>query len=199
MSNWTKIKHLYPSHWAKISHNIRFVRARGRCESCGAVHGQRRLFSPTQSAVILACAHLDHDPANNRATNLRALCQECHLRHDRADNTARAALTRFLKRLLRQPTLFISTQGTLLPHESAPFLLVILGEQTCWLCQRPLTQADADSNAVLGFGLGEQMHFACLRHFCSDPQAGVTAPEYQANLEALTRQIAAFSEGDWRE
>ena len=195
MSNWAKIKHLYPPHWAKISHNIRFVRARGRCESCGVLHGQRRLFSPTHSAVILACAHLDHDPANNRATNLRALCQACHLRHDRADNAARAALTRFLKRLLRQPTLFISTQGTLMPNESAPFLLVILGEHSCLLCQRPLTQSDADANAVLGFGLGEQMHFACLRHFFADLQARVTTTDYQANLEALARRIAAFSEG----
>lgn len=193
MSNWTKIKHLYPPHWAVISHNIRFGRARGRCESCGVRHGQRRLFSPTQSAVILACAHLDHDPTNNRATNLRALCQECHLRHDRADNTGRAALTRFLKRLFRQPTLFISTKGTLMPDEPAPFLLVIIGEHPCWLCQRPLTQADAEANTVFGFGLGDQMHFACLHHFFSDPQASVTTPDYQANLEALARQIVAFS------
>ena len=195
MSNWTKIKHRYPPHWAAISHNIRFVRARGRCESCGALHGQRRLFSPTQSAVILACAHLDHDPANNSAINLRALCQECHLRHDRADNSARAALTRFLKRLFRQPTLFISTQGTPMPDEAVPFLLVIAGEHPCLLCQQPLTQADADANAVLGFGLGKEVRFACLRHFFSDPQAGVTTPDYQANLEALARQIVRFSEG----
>ena len=154
-----------------MSHNIRFVRARGRCESCGALHGQRRLFSPTQSAVILACAHLDHDPAHNRATNLRALCQECHLRHDRADNLERAALTRFLKRLFRQPTLFVSTQGTPRPDEPAPFLLVLEGEHPCLLCQHPLTQADAEANAVLGFALGEQMRFACLRHFFSDSQA----------------------------
>ncbi|MBL8204012.1 MAG: hypothetical protein JNM09_07265 [Blastocatellia bacterium] len=194
MSNWTKIKHRYPPHWSAISHNIRFGRARGRCESCGALHGQRRLFSPTQSAVILACAHLDHDPAHNRATNLRALCQECHLHHDRADNLKRAALTRFLKRLLRQPSLFISTQGTPMPHESAPFLLIILGEHPCLLCQRLLTQADADVNTVLGFGLGEQLHFACLHHFFTDPQGGVTTPEYQANLEALARRIATFSE-----
>jgi hypothetical protein len=34
--------------------------------------------------VILAAAHLDHDPANNRLRNLRSLCQRCHLLHDRA-------------------------------------------------------------------------------------------------------------------
>jgi hypothetical protein len=33
--------------------------------------------------VVLAPAHLDHDPRNNRRSNLRALCQRCHLIHDR--------------------------------------------------------------------------------------------------------------------
>jgi hypothetical protein len=34
--------------------------------------------------VVLAAAHLDSDPTNNRLTNLRALCQRCHLLHDRS-------------------------------------------------------------------------------------------------------------------
>jgi len=33
--------------------------------------------------VVLATAHLDHNPRNNRRRNLRALCQRCHLLHDR--------------------------------------------------------------------------------------------------------------------
>jgi hypothetical protein len=33
--------------------------------------------------VILAAAHRDHDPTNNRFGNLRSLCQRCHLTHDR--------------------------------------------------------------------------------------------------------------------
>ena len=32
--------------------------------------------------VVLAAAHLDHDPTNNRLRNLRSLCQRCHLIHD---------------------------------------------------------------------------------------------------------------------
>jgi hypothetical protein len=28
--------------------------------------------------VVLAAAHLDHDPTNNRPRNLKALCQRCH-------------------------------------------------------------------------------------------------------------------------
>src|SRR6185437_12727573 len=33
--------------------------------------------------VILATAHLDNDPENNRLRNLRSLCQRCHMIHDR--------------------------------------------------------------------------------------------------------------------
>ncbi|GJE67637.1 hypothetical protein LNAOJCKE_4869 [Methylorubrum aminovorans] len=36
--------------------------------------------------VYLACAHLDHDPGNNDPKNLRALCQRCHILHDRAEH-----------------------------------------------------------------------------------------------------------------
>jgi hypothetical protein len=32
--------------------------------------------------VVLACAHLDHDPGNNAPANLAALCQRCHMLHD---------------------------------------------------------------------------------------------------------------------
>ena len=31
--------------------------------------------------VVLATAHLDHDPTNNRPKNLKALCQRCHMIH----------------------------------------------------------------------------------------------------------------------
>jgi hypothetical protein len=34
--------------------------------------------------VVLACAHLDHDPTNNVASNLASLCQRCHMLHDAA-------------------------------------------------------------------------------------------------------------------
>jgi hypothetical protein len=32
--------------------------------------------------VVLASAHLDHDPSNNRARNLAALYQQCNMLHD---------------------------------------------------------------------------------------------------------------------
>lgn len=46
-----------------------------------------------QTKVVLATAHLDHDPTNNRAKNLKALCQRCHLHHDRKDHQKQARIT----------------------------------------------------------------------------------------------------------
>ncbi|WP_131114402.1 hypothetical protein [Lichenihabitans psoromatis] len=43
--------------------------------------------------VVLAAAHLDHDPTNNRLRNLRAFCQRCHLMHDREEHQRRRYLT----------------------------------------------------------------------------------------------------------
>ena len=74
------LKNLYPPDWGKISRRIRFGRARGRCEWCGAAHG--RPHPETGSRVILATAHLDHNPANNSESNLAALCPKCHNTYD---------------------------------------------------------------------------------------------------------------------
>ena len=43
--------------------------------------------------VILAAAHLDHDPTNNRLRNLKALCQRCHMIHDREEHRRRRWIT----------------------------------------------------------------------------------------------------------
>ena len=56
--------------------------------------------------VVLAVAHLDHDPGNNRPRNLAALCQSCHMRHDAAEHRRtrwrRAYLLRAMGDLLRR-------------------------------------------------------------------------------------------------
>ncbi len=56
--------------------------------------------------TILTCAHLDHDPTHNDGmesggpvlppaqSNLRGLCQRCHLRHDRLQHAQNAYRTR---------------------------------------------------------------------------------------------------------
>jgi hypothetical protein len=43
--------------------------------------------------VILAAAHLNHDPTDNRLRNLHALCQRCHLLHDRVQHQAQRWVT----------------------------------------------------------------------------------------------------------
>jgi hypothetical protein len=48
--------------------------------------------------VVLAAAHLDHDPGNNRLRNLRSLCQRCHLIHDRPHHLAQRRITYLLRR-----------------------------------------------------------------------------------------------------
>jgi len=84
----------YPDNWDEISYIIRFVRARHRCEWCGACNGETHPV--TGSRVKLAVAHLgvpfaDGMPADKtnrldcRPENLAALCQRCHMNYDRAD------------------------------------------------------------------------------------------------------------------
>jgi hypothetical protein len=50
--------------------------------------------------VFLATAHLDHDPTNNHPRNLRALCQRCHMIHDREEHLRRRAMTYKARRAL---------------------------------------------------------------------------------------------------
>jgi len=50
--------------------------------------------------VILAAAHLDHDPTNNRRRNLKSLCQRCHMLHDRPHHLARRHITYRLRQAL---------------------------------------------------------------------------------------------------
>lgn len=62
--------------------------------------------------VVLTVAHLDHNPANNAESNLKALCQRCHLVHDAKHNAAIRKQTRLAK--LEQAVQALG-QGRLLP------------------------------------------------------------------------------------
>jgi hypothetical protein len=53
-----------------------------------------------EKRIWLGTAHLDHDPGNSRARNLRALCQRCHLCHDRPEHLRRRRITFLLRRAL---------------------------------------------------------------------------------------------------
>jgi hypothetical protein len=53
-----------------------------------------------QTRVVLAAAHLDHNPSNNRLGNLKSFCQRCHLIHDRPHHLTRRQITYLLRRAL---------------------------------------------------------------------------------------------------
>lgn len=58
-------------------------------------HNGTCLDEPCDAAgIVLTIAHLDHDPTNNDPSNLRAMCQRCHLRYDSKEHQKNAAETR---------------------------------------------------------------------------------------------------------
>ena len=74
----------YPKDWKLRSYFVRFIRGRGRCEWCGAIHGEKN--PDTGATVILTCAHVfDKRPEAASLLNLAGLCQRCHNRHDAAE------------------------------------------------------------------------------------------------------------------
>lgn len=50
--------------------------------------------------VVLASAHLNHDPSDNRPRNLAALCQRCHMVHDAREHHRRRWLNTFRTRAI---------------------------------------------------------------------------------------------------
>ena len=78
---------LYPSDWKTVIRPRILARATWgdiivpRCEWCGAVNYESH--PDTGSKVVLTVAHIDHGLENNDDENLAALCQRCHLEHDR--------------------------------------------------------------------------------------------------------------------
>jgi hypothetical protein len=94
----------YPTDWREISLRIRTERAAGRCEclgECGrGTHAGRcpnvnggQAYG-TGSKVVLTVAHLDHTPENSDDSNLRAMCNGCHLAYDADHHRQTAAATR---------------------------------------------------------------------------------------------------------
>lgn len=60
----------------------------GRCPNIdgGVAYG-------SSSRVVLTIAHLDHTPEHNDPSNLRAMCQGCHLHYDREHHAETRAAT----------------------------------------------------------------------------------------------------------
>jgi hypothetical protein len=72
---------LYHPKWSLISYLVRIRRANNCCEWCDAKHGESHPI--TGSKVFLSVAHINQDRRLNQFWNLAALCQRCHLSHDR--------------------------------------------------------------------------------------------------------------------
>ena len=67
-------KALYPPNWKQLASDL--IMERGEvCENC---------LRPATFKIVLTVHHLDHDPSNNHFSNLKVLCQACHLDQERA-------------------------------------------------------------------------------------------------------------------
>ena len=70
----------YPEDWERIAREVK-DEAGWRCEQCGKQC--RRPGEPFDThRRTLTVSHINHDPADCRRENLRALCAPCHLRYD---------------------------------------------------------------------------------------------------------------------
>lgn len=100
----------YPKDWKAISARIR-ERSGGQCEcwgECGLHHtnpGPRRCAEQNgtkakwaNGKVVLTVAHMDHQPERCEDSNLRAMCQRCHLRYDSKHHQKNARATREAKK-----------------------------------------------------------------------------------------------------
>lgn len=105
----------YPADWKTRIRPEILKRAGNRCEKCGVENGvfgyrdRQGIFHRSEGMngekvfrIVLTVAHLNHDRTDNRPENLAALCQRCHLLHDREQHRA----TRQRNRFKDQPELF---------------------------------------------------------------------------------------------
>ena len=92
----------YPSNWKQIRESI-LARADNKCEFCGI---ENHTINERGSKVVLTIAHLDNVPEHCDSSNLRALCQKCHLTYDAKFHAANAKATREAKKNKGQLELF---------------------------------------------------------------------------------------------
>lgn len=120
-------KNRYPANWKEIRASI-LARSGNCCEWCGVLnhaegardihgewHDERQIDNmnstvgeilfgeyPKIIRIVLTIAHIDHTPEHNDPANLAALCQRCHLNHDRHIHLANRAETVKRKRAERR-------------------------------------------------------------------------------------------------
>lgn len=121
-----KNKALYPKDWATVIRPAILARAGNCCEECGVqnyAYGARSgdewydaddihsmscstgeaLWDefPDMIRIVLTISHTNHTVTDNDPSNLRALCQRCHNRHDVEHRKANRAITIAAKRQAR--------------------------------------------------------------------------------------------------
>jgi hypothetical protein len=97
-ANWRKQKQsdYHPNFKRRARYRKRLVKY--TCEHCGARKGEERINKQGQPyKVMVAAAHVNHDPHNSRA-KLIILCQVCHILHDRYDHADKARRTYYRKK-----------------------------------------------------------------------------------------------------
>ena len=100
-----EFRHFYGREWRTVTRPRILKRAGDRCELCRAPNGvivwrlhrwwgkRRRIRWANAHLVriVLTIAHLNHTAGDDRDENLKALCQWCHLNHDKEHHrTSRA-------------------------------------------------------------------------------------------------------------
>lgn len=114
-----KNKALYPKDWATVIRPAILARAGNCCEECGVQNyavGARDVEGewydedsihcmnsdvgyahfgdfPDMIKIVLTISHTNHTVTDNDPSNLRALCQRCHNRHDVEHRKANRAIT----------------------------------------------------------------------------------------------------------
>lgn len=109
---------LYPKNWKSEIRLAILKRANNKCELCGLENyaiGYRynNNWHPIEHScagdvvaedargngiktikIVLTIAHLDHDITNNDYSNLKAMCQKCHLNYDHTHHMKNSRATR---------------------------------------------------------------------------------------------------------
>lgn len=94
----------YPFNWKEIRARI-LERDGHRCKQCG-VKNYSPLNNEKGTKVVLTISHYNHDITDNRDENLAALCQRCHLNHDKYHHSKNAKATRYKKKYANQGRLW---------------------------------------------------------------------------------------------
>ncbi|MES2135770.1 MAG: hypothetical protein V4502_01750 [Pseudomonadota bacterium] len=112
------LRHFYRTPEWKSARAACRERAGDRCQRCGASNGtyytrlvrhaaaMHEVYGSKRVLVQCGVAHLNHIAGDDRDENLKALCQWCHLNHDKLHHhETRAARKDAARPLLREASL----------------------------------------------------------------------------------------------